>query len=42
MPSQEKEASKKEVILLAKMKHPNIVTFFNSFQGLTSYILKVF
>ncbi|XP_055398219.1 serine/threonine-protein kinase Nek5 isoform X2 [Bubalus kerabau] len=32
MPSQEKEASKKEVILLAKMKHPNIVTFFNSFQ----------
>lgn len=35
MPIQEKEASKKEVILLAKMKHPNIVTFFNSFQGLT-------
>uniref|UniRef100_A0A671FZ38 non-specific serine/threonine protein kinase n=1 Tax=Rhinolophus ferrumequinum TaxID=59479 RepID=A0A671FZ38_RHIFE len=32
MPIQEKEASKKEVILLAKMKHPNIVTFFNSFQ----------
>uniref|UniRef100_A0A8C6DS49 non-specific serine/threonine protein kinase n=1 Tax=Moschus moschiferus TaxID=68415 RepID=A0A8C6DS49_MOSMO len=32
MPSQEKEASKKEVILLAKMKHPNIVTFFSSFQ----------
>ena len=42
MPIQEKEASKKEVILLAKMKHPNIVTFFSSFQGLTSYILKVF
>ncbi|XP_015442575.1 serine/threonine-protein kinase Nek5 isoform X2 [Pteropus alecto] len=32
MPIQEKEASKKEVILLAKMKHPNIVTFFSSFQ----------
>uniref|UniRef100_A0A8D0UNG2 non-specific serine/threonine protein kinase n=1 Tax=Sus scrofa TaxID=9823 RepID=A0A8D0UNG2_PIG len=32
MPIQEKEASKKEVILLAKMKHPNIVSFFSSFQ----------
>ncbi|XP_073899567.1 serine/threonine-protein kinase Nek5 isoform X2 [Castor canadensis] len=32
MPIQEKEASKKEVILLAKMQHPNIVTFFSSFQ----------
>ncbi|KAM6178194.1 serine/threonine-protein kinase Nek5 [Rhynchocyon petersi] len=32
MPVQEKEASKKEVTLLAKMKHPNIVAFFNSFQ----------
>ncbi|XP_045725331.1 serine/threonine-protein kinase Nek5 isoform X1 [Mirounga angustirostris] len=32
MPIQEKEASEKEVILLAKMKHPNIVTFFSSFQ----------
>ncbi|XP_058132746.1 serine/threonine-protein kinase Nek5 isoform X3 [Dasypus novemcinctus] len=32
MPIEEKEASKKEVILLARMKHPNIVTFFNSFQ----------
>ncbi|KAB0372999.1 hypothetical protein FD755_015752 [Muntiacus reevesi] len=32
MPIREKEASKKEVILLAKMKHPNIVTFFSSFQ----------
>ncbi|XP_017206102.2 serine/threonine-protein kinase Nek5 isoform X2 [Oryctolagus cuniculus] len=32
MPIQEKEASKKEVILLAKMKHPSIVTFFDSFQ----------
>uniref|UniRef100_A0A2K6G2Z2 non-specific serine/threonine protein kinase n=1 Tax=Propithecus coquereli TaxID=379532 RepID=A0A2K6G2Z2_PROCO len=32
MPIQEKEASKKEVILLATMKHPNIVTFFSSFQ----------
>uniref|UniRef100_A0A6I8NP81 non-specific serine/threonine protein kinase n=1 Tax=Ornithorhynchus anatinus TaxID=9258 RepID=A0A6I8NP81_ORNAN len=28
MPIQEKEASQKEVILLAKMKHPNIVSFF--------------
>ncbi|XP_006877005.1 PREDICTED: serine/threonine-protein kinase Nek5 [Chrysochloris asiatica] len=32
MPIQEKEASRKEVTLLAKMKHPNIVTFFSSFQ----------
>ncbi|XP_039092008.1 serine/threonine-protein kinase Nek5 [Hyaena hyaena] len=32
MPSREKEASQKEVILLAEMKHPNIVTFFSSFQ----------
>ncbi|XP_010634922.1 serine/threonine-protein kinase Nek5 [Fukomys damarensis] len=32
MPSHEKEASEKEVILLAKMKHPNIVTFFSSFE----------
>ncbi|XP_027251037.1 serine/threonine-protein kinase Nek5 isoform X2 [Cricetulus griseus] len=30
--TQEKEASKKEVILLAQMKHPNIVTFFSAFQ----------
>ncbi|XP_038617645.1 serine/threonine-protein kinase Nek5 isoform X2 [Tachyglossus aculeatus] len=32
MPVQEKEASQKEVILLAKMKHPNIVAFFSSLQ----------
>ncbi|XP_067419163.1 serine/threonine-protein kinase Nek5 [Emydura macquarii macquarii] len=32
MPMKEKEASQKEVILLAKMKHPNIVTFYNSLQ----------
>ncbi|XP_078290163.1 serine/threonine-protein kinase Nek5 isoform X2 [Panthera onca] len=32
MRTQEKEASTKEVVLLAKMKHPNIVTFFSSFQ----------
>ncbi|XP_049502825.1 serine/threonine-protein kinase Nek5 [Panthera uncia] len=32
MPTQEKEASTEEVVLLAKMKHPNIVTFFSSFQ----------
>lgn len=30
--TKEKEASKREVILLAGMKHPNIVTFFSSFQ----------
>ncbi|KAL6032558.1 hypothetical protein STEG23_009580, partial [Scotinomys teguina] len=30
--TKEREASKKEVILLAQMKHPNIVTFFSSFQ----------
>ncbi|KAM6180393.1 serine/threonine-protein kinase Nek5 [Erethizon dorsatum] len=32
MPIHAKEASEKEVILLAKMKHPNIVAFFDSFQ----------
>ncbi|XP_061209141.1 serine/threonine-protein kinase Nek5 isoform X2 [Neopsephotus bourkii] len=32
MPVKEKEASQKEVILLAKMKHANIVTFYASFQ----------
>nr|XP_033803504.1 serine/threonine-protein kinase Nek5 [Geotrypetes seraphini]XP_033803505.1 serine/threonine-protein kinase Nek5 [Geotrypetes seraphini]XP_033803506.1 serine/threonine-protein kinase Nek5 [Geotrypetes seraphini] len=32
MPLKEKEASRKEVILLAKMKHPNIVTFHVSFE----------
>ncbi|XP_055727073.1 serine/threonine-protein kinase Nek5-like [Salvelinus fontinalis] len=35
MSPMEKEASKKEVFLLAKMKHPNIVTFFKSFQEST-------
>ncbi|XP_021075300.1 serine/threonine-protein kinase Nek5 isoform X2 [Mus pahari] len=30
--TKEKEASKNEVILLARMKHPYIVTFFSSFQ----------
>ncbi|NP_001334247.1 serine/threonine-protein kinase Nek5 isoform 2 [Mus musculus] len=30
--TKEKEASKNEVILLARMEHPNIVTFFSSFQ----------
>ncbi|KAM3862214.1 serine/threonine-protein kinase Nek5 [Diretmus argenteus] len=32
MSPREKEASKKEVTLLSKMNHPNIVTFFKSFQ----------
>ncbi|XP_009461408.1 PREDICTED: serine/threonine-protein kinase Nek5 [Nipponia nippon] len=32
MPVKEKEASQKEVILLAKMKHANIVTFYASLQ----------
>ncbi|XP_078513394.1 serine/threonine-protein kinase Nek5 [Lissotriton helveticus] len=32
MPLKEKEASHKEVILLSKMKHPNVVTFFNSIE----------
>ncbi|XP_075418994.1 serine/threonine-protein kinase Nek5 [Tenrec ecaudatus] len=39
MPIQEKEASKKEVIFLAKMKHPNIVTFFSSFQESNSLFI---
>nr|XP_021516772.1 serine/threonine-protein kinase Nek5 isoform X2 [Meriones unguiculatus] len=30
--TKEKEATEKEAILLATMKHPNIVTFFGSFQ----------
>ncbi|KAM8855696.1 serine/threonine-protein kinase Nek5 isoform 2-T4 [Spinachia spinachia] len=32
MSAREKESSKKEVTLLSKMKHPNIVAFFSSFQ----------
>ncbi|KAM9346926.1 serine/threonine-protein kinase Nek5 [Symphorus nematophorus] len=32
MSAREKEASKKEVTLLSKMKHPNIVAFISSFQ----------
>ncbi|NXM08714.1 NEK5 kinase, partial [Tyrannus savana] len=32
MPVKEKEASQKEVVLLAQMKHANIVTFCSSFQ----------
>ncbi|NWR31155.1 NEK5 kinase, partial [Tachuris rubrigastra] len=32
MPGKEKEASQKEAILLAKMKHANIVTFYASLQ----------
>uniref|UniRef100_A0A8C4RYN9 non-specific serine/threonine protein kinase n=1 Tax=Erpetoichthys calabaricus TaxID=27687 RepID=A0A8C4RYN9_ERPCA len=32
MPAKEKEASRKEVTLLSRMKHPNIVTFINSFE----------
>ncbi|NXP55900.1 NEK5 kinase, partial [Heliornis fulica] len=32
MPMKEKESSQKEVILLAKMKHANIVTFYASLQ----------
>ncbi|KAM6970594.1 serine/threonine-protein kinase Nek5 [Aplochiton taeniatus] len=36
MSHREKEASTKEVTLLSKMKHPNIVTFFKSFNESTS------
>ncbi|XP_048834125.1 serine/threonine-protein kinase Nek5 isoform X2 [Brienomyrus brachyistius] len=32
MPVKEKEASRKEVVLLSKMKHPNIVMFITSFE----------
>uniref|UniRef100_A0AAY4D614 non-specific serine/threonine protein kinase n=1 Tax=Denticeps clupeoides TaxID=299321 RepID=A0AAY4D614_9TELE len=32
MPGKEREASQKEVTLLSQMNHPNIVTFFTSFQ----------
>ncbi|XP_070588874.1 serine/threonine-protein kinase Nek5 isoform X2 [Erythrolamprus reginae] len=32
MPRKEKESSQKEATLLAKMKHPNIVAFYASFQ----------
>ncbi|CAJ1078559.1 serine/threonine-protein kinase Nek5 isoform X1 [Xyrichtys novacula] len=32
MSAKEKEGSKKEVTLMSKMKHPNIVTFITSFQ----------
>ncbi|XP_023687494.2 serine/threonine-protein kinase Nek5 isoform X3 [Paramormyrops kingsleyae] len=36
MPVKEKEASRKEVILLSKMKHPNIVMFITSFEEKTN------
>ncbi|XP_053141066.1 serine/threonine-protein kinase Nek5 isoform X3 [Hemicordylus capensis] len=32
LPRKEKESSQKEVALLARMKHPNIVVFYTSFQ----------
>nr|XP_015219866.1 PREDICTED: serine/threonine-protein kinase Nek5 isoform X3 [Lepisosteus oculatus] len=32
MPTKEKEASRKEVTLLSRMKHPNVVTFLTSFE----------
>ncbi|XP_068123217.1 serine/threonine-protein kinase Nek5 [Hyperolius riggenbachi] len=32
MPPKERQASEKEVTLLSKMKHPNIVSFFTSFK----------
>ncbi|XP_029348752.1 serine/threonine-protein kinase Nek5 isoform X2 [Echeneis naucrates] len=40
MSAREKEASRKEVMLLSKMKHPNIVSFTTSFQeGGSLYIV---
>ncbi|XP_040004454.1 serine/threonine-protein kinase Nek5-like isoform X2 [Xiphias gladius] len=40
MSAREKEASKKEVMLLSRMKHPNIVSFTTSFQeGGSLYIV---
>lgn len=42
MRQKEKEASFKEVTLLEKMKHPNIVTFVDSFEGNNfSYVYKI-
>lgn len=33
MPTRERQESRKEVALLAKMSHPNIVQYKESFQG---------
>uniref|UniRef100_A0A667XPU7 non-specific serine/threonine protein kinase n=1 Tax=Myripristis murdjan TaxID=586833 RepID=A0A667XPU7_9TELE len=40
MSAREREASRKEVMLLSKMKHPNIVAFFRSFQGVLYIVME--
>lgn len=38
MPTREREEAKKEVSVLAQMKHPNIVSYVDSFEGI-NYLL---
>lgn len=33
MPTKEREEARKEVSVLAQMKHPNIVSYIDSFEG---------
>jgi NIMA (never in mitosis gene a)-related kinase len=33
MPVKEREEARKEVAVLAQMKHPNIVSYIDSFEG---------
>ena len=35
MPTKEREEARKEVSVLAQMKHPNIVGYIDSFEGKT-------
>lgn len=44
MPAKEREEAKKEVSVLAQMKHPNIVSYVDSFEGklkLTLYAINL-
>jgi NIMA (never in mitosis gene a)-related kinase len=34
MPTKERDEARKEVSVLAQMKHPNIVSYIDSFEGL--------
>ena len=39
MPPKEREEARKEVSVLSQMKHPNIVSYVESFEGSFSYFL---
>lgn len=39
MPLKEREEARKEVSVLAQMKHPNIVSYIDSFEGLFIFLI---